>query len=87
MAELPREVVDFEPSLALEGGVDGLMVFRRLLAAAPRMLRPGGLFACELFEESLDEAAELCRGAGMDDVRVVFDLTRRPRIVVARTPL
>lgn len=87
MAELPREVVDFEPSLALEGGADGLMVFRRLLAAAPKMLRPGGLFACELFEESLDEAAELCRGARMDDVRVVFDLTRRPRIVVARTPL
>lgn len=86
METLPREVVDFEPGLALEGGDDGLSVFRRLLDAAPRMLKPGGLFACELFEESLDEAADLCRAAGMVDVRIVFDLTHRPRIVLAKTP-
>ncbi len=86
MAELPHEVVDFEPSLALEGGTDGLDIFRRLLKAAPYMLRPGGLFACELFEGSLETAAALCSEAGMDDVRIVRDLTDRPRIVLARTP-
>ncbi len=86
MAELPHEVVDFEPSLALEGGADGLDIFRRLLKAAPYMLRPGGLFACELFEGSLEIAAALCSEAGMDGVRIVRDLTDRPRIVLARTP-
>lgn len=83
MRSLPHEVKDFEPDLALEGGADGLDIFRRLLNAAPYMLRAGGLFACELYEGALDAAAELCRQAGLSDVRIVYDLTDRPRIVRA----
>lgn len=83
MRSLPHEVKDFEPDLALEGGADGLGIFRRLLNAAPYMLRAGGLFACELYEGALDAAAELCRQAGLSDVRIVRDLTDRPRIVRA----
>lgn len=84
MGELPREVSAFEPSLALDGGVDGLDIFRRLVNAAPHMLRAGGLLACELYEGHLDVAADLCRGAGMHGVRVVNDLTNRPRMIFAR---
>lgn len=84
MAELPREVADYEPELALEGGEDGLDIFRRLVDAAPRMLRPGGLLACELYEGSLEDAAAICTDAGMRDVRIVQDLTHRPRIILAR---
>ena len=83
MRSLPHEVKDFEPDLALEGGADGLDIFRRLLNAAPYMLRAGGLFACELYEGALDAAAELCRQVGLSDVRIVRDLTDRPRIVRA----
>lgn len=83
MRSLPHEVKDFEPDLALEGGADGLDIFRRLLNAAPYMLRAGGLFACELYEGALDAAAELCRQAGLSDVHIVHDLTDRPRIVRA----
>ena len=83
MRSLPHEVKDFEPDLALEGGADGLDIFRRLLNAAPYMLRAGGLCACELYEGALDAAAELCRQAGLSDVRIVHDLTDRPRIVRA----
>ena len=84
MGSLPHEVADYEPSLALDGGADGLDIFRRLVNAAPHMLKPDGLLACELYEGHLDAAAELCRSAGMRDVRVVDDLTGRPRIVLAR---
>lgn len=84
MTTLPHEVADFEPALALDGGADGLDIFRRLVNAAPHMLRPGGLLACELYEGHLDAAAELCRAAGMQDVKIVEDLTHRPRIILAR---
>ena len=83
MESLPHEVADFEPALALDGGADGLDIFRRLVNAAPHMLRPGGLLACELYEGHLDAAADLCRSAGMHDVRIVDDFTGRPRIVLA----
>lgn len=86
MDTLPREVADFEPHLALDGGPDGLDIFRRLVAEAPRMLKPGGLLACELFEESLDAAADICRVAGMANIEIRNDLTGRPRFIFAHTP-
>lgn len=82
--EVPAEVADFEPELALDGGVDGLDVFRRLLELAPAALAPGGMLAVELFEESLDDAAALVRAqGGWGSVEVRCDLTRRPRVLVA----
>ena len=40
MALLPRDVQAHEPRLALDGGADGLELVRRVLAVAPRWLRP-----------------------------------------------
>lgn len=82
--EVPAEVRDFEPELALDGGPDGLDVFRRLLDLAPEALAPGGMLAVELFEGALDAAADLVRGrAGWASVEVREDLTHRPRVLVA----
>ena len=83
--QIPSEVRDFEPSLALDGGADGLDVFRRILDLAPRMLVPGGLLACELFEDALEAAADLARAAGLSSVEIREDLTHRPRILLARS--
>jgi len=41
LALLPRDVRDHEPRLALDGGTDGLDLVRRVVARAPRWLRPG----------------------------------------------
>lgn len=83
--EVPPEVRDHEPGLALDGGVDGLDVFRRLLDLAPRALAPGGTLCVELYEDHLDEAARLVRERGSwESVEVREDLTHRPRILVAR---
>ncbi|MBQ9955776.1 MAG: peptide chain release factor N(5)-glutamine methyltransferase [Eggerthellaceae bacterium] len=83
MSEIPREVLDFEPALALDGGQDGLDLFRRLAVWALAALKPGGAFACELHETCLDEAAEFARGLGFSNVRIVYDLTGRPRVLTA----
>ena len=47
MAALPPEF-RHEPALALAAGADGLDVVRRLLAAAPKHLNPGGVLAVEV---------------------------------------
>lgn len=81
LADLPSEVGGFEPRIALDGGPDGLDIARRIIAEAGSWLRPGGLLAMELDEARVAAAAEEMR-AGFHDVRVVADLTGRPRIVV-----
>jgi release factor glutamine methyltransferase len=82
---LPSDVVGFEPHLALDGGPDGLGIYRRILFDARDWLAPGGLLAVELDERRVriaaDEAVQW-----YEDVRVVADLAGRDRIATARFP-
>ena len=47
MADLPREC-RAEPTLAFDGGADGLDLVRRIVAEAPRHLTPTGGLLCEV---------------------------------------
>lgn len=81
---LPQEVIGYEPGLALDGGEDGLDVFRRILELAPGALAPGGMLCCELFEDNVGTAADLVRAqSGWASAEVREDLTHRPRVLVA----
>ena len=84
LADIPNEVGDFEPALALDGGPDGLAIFRRLLDWCTTALKPGGAFAFELHETCLDDAAAEADYAGFSDVRIINDLANRPRILIGR---
>ena len=83
LADIPREVADFEPTLALDGGADGLDVFRRLLSWCRVALKPGGAFAFELHETTLGDAATLAGQTGFSEMRIVNDLAGKPRILTA----
>lgn len=80
---LDAEVGEFEPRLALDGGADGLDLFRHFIGDACKLLKPEGILAVELFEDSLDEARVIALNAGFNEVRIVRDLTNRPRILIA----
>lgn len=80
---LSEEVVGYEPHLALDGGEDGLEVFRRILADAREWLAAGGLLAVELDERTVKTAAKEAQ-EWYEDVRVVTDLTGRDRVLTAR---
>lgn len=83
---LPAEVAGFEPHLALDGGPDGLDVFRRLAVDALEWLAPGGAIVVELDERMVRLAAEEAV-QWYQDVRVVQDLTGRDRVLVGRAPV
>lgn len=83
---LPAEVKDFDPSLALDGGVDGLDLVRSFAPDVYDVLKPGGVVALELFEGHMDTAARIFNGLGFVKVRVACDLTGKPRVLVARKP-
>ena len=87
MAQLPDEVSAYEPHLALDGGEDGLGLFRVLAVQAASLLAPGGVFACELHETCLDEAAHEVRALGYGSVCVESDLAGRKRILTACAPV
>lgn len=61
LAGLMEDVRGFEPRLALDGGGDGLVAYRALVAVLPRILAPGGL---AVFEVGIGQAAEVVGMAG-----------------------
>ena len=80
------EVRDHDPDLALYGGgLDGLEVPRAVIAAAARLLRPGGLLVMEHAEVQDAEARAAARSTGaFEQIESRDDLTGRPRMLVAR---
>ncbi len=86
MSEIPEEVAGFEPHLALDGGADGLELFRPLAAWAHDALKPGAALVVELHEGCLDAAAQVARDSGYERIRIVDDLAGRPRVLVAHAP-
>jgi len=79
---LQREVRDFEPHLALFAGPTGFELYDRIVADAPRVLRPGGWLVMELGFTSLNHVQALL--ASWDDLRVVPDLAGIPRVIAAQ---
>jgi release factor glutamine methyltransferase len=79
--ELTPEVVDYDPPLALWGGPDGLDTLREVVAAAVRLLRPGGQLAVEHDARHQPEVVDLLQRNGFRDIAAHDDLTGRPRFV------
>lgn len=69
IAGLQREVRDYEPRLALDGGPDGLDAYRALLRRAPKWLRPGGLLLLEAGDESQSAAMRALPHEGLRFLR------------------
>ena len=65
---MPREAREHEPLLSLDGGADGLAVLRRVAAAAPAWLAPGGTLLMETSERQQPAALAALERAGLDAV-------------------
>jgi release factor glutamine methyltransferase len=65
VAYLPTEARVHEPRTALDGGVDGLSVLRRVAAQARYWLRPGGWLFTECALDQADAATAVLRDAGL----------------------
>lgn len=81
---LDREVRLHDPRLALDGGVDGLDPYRRLLEWVDAALNPGGVVVLEIAPTAAEAVGRLAEGAGLAVREVRADLAGRPRALVLR---
>jgi release factor glutamine methyltransferase len=79
---MPPEARLHEPLVALDGGADGLDVQRRVIAAAPRWLAPGGHLLIETSEAQAPRTAAAMAAAGLR-AQVVRDEDRDATAVLA----
>jgi release factor glutamine methyltransferase len=82
---LSREVRDWEPKLALDGGPDGLDFYRRIIQQGHVYLKDGGFIALEIAPDMGEEVCRLLKSAGRYSAGSIYrDLAGRNRIVSAR---
>ena len=84
-AELPKLApeVKRDPQLALDGGPDGLVVIRRLLQEAPRVLRDGAFVILEVGFDQAGRVADLLTAQKFRDISVENDYQGVRRFVTA----
>jgi len=80
--ELPKDVAEHEPAIALFGGVDGMKIPRLFISAASRLLKAGGFLAIEHHEDQGPEIAGVLI-SDFTDILLHQDLTGRPRFTTA----
>ena len=82
---LPRDVLEHEPRLALDGGPRGTSLLMRAIDSAARLLRPGGSLLLELGGDQAAEIEPALTDHGFADARVHRDDEGRDRAIEARS--
>ena len=83
---LPREVRNFDPRLALDGGIDGLDAYRRIMPESRRLLAEGAWLLVEIGAGQGAAALSIAERSGLVDRTIIKDLAGLDRVVAARAP-
>ncbi len=79
---LQPEVARYEPTLALDGGPDGLDAFRAIFSGLGRVLAPGGSFAFEVGRGQAEAVQTLAAQHGFKTQAPLLDIAGVPRVIV-----
>lgn len=78
---LDREVSEYEPKMALDGGEDGLVFYRRIAKEAKAVLLPGARLYLEIGYDQGESVKDIFQKEGYEEVEVFPDLAGNPRVV------
>ncbi len=78
---LQREVKDWEPRGALDGGLDGLDFYRRIISDAGNYLKEKGVLMLELGYNQADDVSIMAKEYGFNNVRIIKDYSGIRRIL------
>jgi release factor glutamine methyltransferase len=88
IATLDRDVRDYDPRLAVDGGPDGLSAYRAIAADAVRLLAPGGTLVLEIGQGQANDVMQLLTRAELVPVgEPRRDLAGIARVLAAQAPV
>jgi release factor glutamine methyltransferase len=81
IASLSADIREYEPSIALRGGAEGLDLARRIVAQAPSYLDDGGVLALEIGADQGEAVANLFRASHFVSIDLHRDYGGHERVV------
>ena len=80
---LESDVLKFEPNLALDGGLDGLSVIRKVIKKSSELLKKNGKFILEIGFDQKSKVIKLLNNKGFYINSTVKDLAKNDRCIVS----
>lgn len=81
ICQLMKDIVDFEPIKALDGGVDGLYFYRKIIKQASRYLIDKGTLYFEVGYNQAAAVAKIMEDNGFYHIEIARDLQGHQRVV------
>ena len=80
---LERDVVKFEPKLALDGGLDGLSEIRKVIKKSSDLIKKNGKFILEIGYDQKNKVINLLKKEGFYINSIQKDLAKNDRCIVS----
>ena len=80
---LDKDVVGFEPKLALDGGLDGLSGIRKVINNSTRLIKRKGILVLEIGFDQADKVKEILKKNGFYLKNVLKDLANKNRCMIS----
>ncbi len=80
---LENDVIKFEPKLALDGGLDGLSVIRKVIKKSSELLKKNGKFILEIGFDQKNKVIKLLNNKGFYINSTAKDLANNDRCIIS----
>ncbi|MDC0945806.1 peptide chain release factor N(5)-glutamine methyltransferase, partial [Candidatus Pelagibacter sp.] len=80
---LDREVINFEPRLALDGGLEGLSEIRKVIAKSSELIKKKGKLILEIAFDQKNEVIKLLKDKGFYIDNIVKDFAKNDRCIIS----
>ena len=77
------DIINFEPKIALDGGLDGLSVVRKVINRSSKLIKRNGKFILEIFFKKKDKIKKLLIKKGFYINKVVKDYANNDRCIIS----
>ena len=84
MNQLARDIIEYEPHLALDGGESGLDFYRRIIGEAHLFLENNGILALEIGDDQAADVMALLADGGYQEIQTIEDLSGHIRCLTGK---
>ena len=80
---LDKNVIGFEPRLALDGGLDGLSVIQKVIEKSSKLIKKNGILVLEMAFDQKDKVMKILKKEGFYIKKIIKDLANKDRCITA----
>ena len=84
LKKLDKDVKDFEPKLALNGGLDGLSEIRKIIDKSTELIKKNGKLIIEIAFNQKKEVKGILEDNGFYIIEVIKDLAKNDRCIISK---